>query len=173
MRRVVFGLLGLAACEPEPELPPPLPGHLCASEEQAIELAPPEGSFGDLVDGSDLWCGNPPQGGAPYTPFRVRFVGPEEYEDGVLIDLSAVDNETGETLASTEVALGLVCANVGESANKWVGAEAHMRYDGWPLPELEGRDAHLTVAAVPVVGDVLPVEGEWDVRLVLELPEDP
>jgi hypothetical protein len=162
-------LVGVAACDPASELPPPLPDHLCATEEQVVDLAPPEGDYGDLASGSDLWCGNPPQGGAPYSPFRVRLQGPEAYSDGIIVELTAVDADTDELLADTEVAIQPICANVGESAKWWVGSEAHMRYDGWSLPDLDGRDAVFSVVVNAIHGDVPEVEADFDVTLVLQL----
>jgi hypothetical protein len=164
---IALGLL--AACEPEPELPPPLPSHLCATDEQVIDLAPPEGDYGDLDAGADLWCGNPPQGGAPYTPFRIRLKGPEAYEGGFVVSMTAVDLDTEETLANNEVALQPVCANVGDSAKWWVGSEAHMRYDGFALPDLADREAALTVAVAAIADGVPVVLDTWDVHLVLDL----
>ncbi len=164
---LVIGLLLGACSEPEPE--PVLPSHPCASDVARLDVAPPQGEFGDMVDGEALWCGNPPQGGAPYTPFRVRVAGPEALKDGVHIEMVAVDADAGVELAYTDLTMGLTCANVGDSAGFWVGSEAHMRYYGWGLEELDGRTADVTVRVSPIdeASDVV-IEETWRVDLVLQ-----
>jgi hypothetical protein len=128
-----------AACAEEPTLE-----LACAAPEVEIEIAPPSGDFGDLHDGDDLFCGSPPQGGAPYTPLRFRAVGPEVLGDGVDVRVTAVDVDTEEVLGDTQLTFGVVCANAGDSAGYWTGSEVHLRYDGWELPDLQGRRARVT-----------------------------
>ena len=113
-RRLLLSAL-MTGCEPS-GAGPTIPSHPCASEVVRLDVAPPDGDFGDLADGGALWCGDPPQGGAPYTPFRIRVAGPEALEDGVLVEMTAVALEDGAELAVTELTMGLTCANVGESA---------------------------------------------------------
>lgn len=165
-----ISLLALAAaigCTPD--APPDLdPVHPCDQPGAHLDLAPPGGDFGDLSDGSELWCGNPPQGGAPYTPFRLRFAGPEAFEDGVMLEMRAVDVDSGEELALTTLTMGVTCANVGESEGFWVGSEAHMRYEGWSLDELAGRGAELAVTARAIDDPTLAAESSVEVELVLE-----
>lgn len=158
---------GCGRVEGPPDLPPM---HSCAVEAVSrLDLAPPGGNYGDLVDGGSLWCGNPPQGGAPYTPFRVRFLGPEGLEDGVSLEMVASDLQTGEELAYTALTMGLTCANVGENDGFWVGSEAHMRYPGWSLEELDGRVAEITVTATAQADpSVEVVTHTSEVLLVLE-----
>jgi hypothetical protein len=160
-------LVGLVGCTGEPPTTGFPPGP-CESAVARVEVAPPDGDFGDLADGDALWCGNPPQGGAPYTPFRLRIGGPEGWEDGVEIEMSAVDLASGEDLAWTSLTLGLACANVGESAGMWVGSEAHMRYNGWNLDELEGREAEVTVRATALADPTLWAEQVFDVVLTAQ-----
>ena len=128
-----------AACAEEPGLE-----LACDAPRVEVEVAPPYGDFGDLRDGDDLFCGSPPQGGAPYTPLRFRAVGPEVLGDGVDVRVTAVDADTDEVLGDTQLSFGVVCANAGDSAGYWTGSEVHLRYDGWELPELEGRRARVT-----------------------------
>ncbi|MEZ4235332.1 MAG: hypothetical protein R3F59_04065 [Myxococcota bacterium] len=162
--------LGLmAACAPPPETTTTDPfEHPCATDAGRLDLAPPGGDFGDITPDGPLWCGNPPQGGAPYTPFRVRVRGPEAFKEGVALEMVASDVQTGEELAYTELTLGLTCANVGESAGFWVGSEAHMRYDGWGLDELDGRTAAITVTGTAISDASVEVVAEHEVVLVLE-----
>jgi hypothetical protein len=161
-------LLALAACAAPIEEGPPPPEHPCSQDQGAIDVAPPHGDFGELVDGGTLWCGNPPQGGAPYSPFRLRIQGAEGFEDGVLVEMTAADLADGSELAFTSLTMGLTCANVGESAGMWVGSEAHMRYNGYGLDELDGRSAEITFRATAQADPELWVETVVDVELVLD-----
>lgn len=157
----------LAGC---PQAAPPPPLGPCDFDRAAIEVAPPDGEFGDLTDGAALWCGNPPQGGAPYTPFRVRLTGPQAWQDGIELEMSAIEAETGVELGWTSLTLGLTCANVGESAGAWVGAEAHLRYNGWNLDELEGRSARLSLRATALGDAELDAATAVDVVLSATAP---
>lgn len=164
-RLVPVGFLLSGACAPPPEVPEVGP---CDARHAALEVAPPDGDYGDLVDGADLWCGDPPQGGAPYTPFRLRVAGPEALADGVYVEMTAVDAADGAELAYTDLTMGLTCANVGESAGTWVGGEAHMRYFGYALNDLPGRTAEVTVRVSTLGAEALDLEERWTVQLVEE-----
>jgi hypothetical protein len=141
------GALFSVACEEGPPPPPPGP---CESASAEVDVAPPWGDYGDFVDGVELWCGNPPQGGAPYSPFRFRLLGPEAFADGVELVMTAADPDDGTELGWTSLTMGLTCANVGESAGYWVGSEAHLRYSGWSLDELGGKAASITMEATAI-----------------------
>lgn len=147
------------------QVPDEVPGP-CEVEATGIDVAPPFGTFGELVDGSDLWFGNPPQGGAPYSPFRVRVHGPEAFEDGVTIEMSAVDAADGTELAWTSLTMGLTCANVGENEGYWVGSEAHMRYSGWSIADLVGRTALVTITASGIADPTVSSSATVEVILV-------
>lgn len=164
MRAVWSLALVVVGCAPLPEPPPPP----CAAEEAALELAPPFGAFGELEDGGELWCGDPPQGGAPYSPFRVRIEGPEALADGVSLQMTATDAEDGGVLGSTGLVLGLVCANAGESAGTWVGGEAHLRYEGSALEDLDGRAVDLVVTATSLGAEPVVAEIALRVHLVVD-----
>lgn len=127
-------------------------------------MAPPNGDFGDLVSGGTLWFGNPPQGGAPYSPFRLRILGDVAFGDGVFVEMTAAD-PNGVELAYTSLFLGLACANVGESEGMWVGSEAHMRYDGFSLDALDDRVASLFLRATAVEAPEKMAEYAVDVTL--------
>jgi hypothetical protein len=158
-----------AGCTDEPGPPDLPPMHTCAAAATArVDLAPPGGDYGDIEEGGPLWCGNPPQGGAPYTPFRLRLLGPEGLEDGVTLEMVAADTETGEELAYTTLVMGVTCANVGDSEGFWVGSEAHMRYTGWELDDLDGRTAEITVTATGVADPSVRIVRQHEVLLVLE-----
>jgi hypothetical protein len=155
----------LAACVEEP---PPPPLHPCEQGEAVVEATPARGAWGDLHDGGTLWCGNPPQGGAPYSPFRVRMTGPEAVGEGIELELVAVEEGTGVELAYTALTMGLTCANVGENVGYWVGSEAHMRYTGFGLEELEGRQAELQIRATAISDPSIEAETRVQVELVLD-----
>jgi hypothetical protein len=150
--------------------PPPVENlGPCDHEAASVEVAPPFGDYGELVQGASLWCGDPPQGGAPYSPFRMRVQGPEPFEDGAQIEMTAVDPADGAELAFTSLTMGLTCANVGESEGYWVGSEAHMRYTGWGLDELAERDAEVTITAIALTDPAVRASVTVPVVLVTEL----
>ena len=166
MRSWMLAAVAAAGCAtgPGPELP--RPGACGEGGPPRLEVAPPDGDYGDLVDGASLWCGNPPQGGAPYTPFRLRIAGPDALGDGVWVEMSAVDTADGTELAYTELTMGLTCANVGDNAGSWVGSEAHMRYFGFALEDLPGREAEVTIAVRTLAAEPLELAEAWTVHLV-------
>ncbi|MEQ1565106.1 MAG: hypothetical protein ABMA64_05670 [Myxococcota bacterium] len=165
MRAMVIAAgIGLTGCPPP--MPEEIPGP-CESDRSALDVAPPDGAFGDLGDGDTLWCGNPPQGGAPYTPFRLRVRGPEAWEDGAEVLMTAADAD-GTELGWTQLTLGLTCANVGESAGSWVGSEAHLRYSGWGLDELDGMAATVTLSATALADPSVHVSRAFEVVLDTE-----
>ncbi len=160
-------LLGLLGCvEVPPAITPPL--HPCHADRSEVDATFARGTFGEL-EGGELWCGHPPQGGAPYSPLQIRLRGPEAWSEGMLLEMIAADPEDGSELAYTDLTAGLICANVGDNEGFWVSSEAHMRYDGWSLEELAGRSAELTVRASSMDGGEL-AESSWRVGLVLEQP---
>lgn len=165
MRLLPVLLLAACATGPEPE-PPPL--HPCEQQAREVQATPARGAWGDLHDGGTLWCGNPPQGGAPYSPFRVRMKGPEVVGDGVTLEMLAIEQGTGVELAYTQLTMGLTCANVGENEGWWVGSEAHMRYTGFSLDELGGRLAELVIRAVALADPSVEAEMTVDIELVLD-----
>jgi len=164
VRALVF-MGAVAGCAVDRVPPPTRP---CATDQLDLEVAPPDGDFGDLVGDPDLWCGHPPQGGAPFSPLRVRVTGPDVFADGVDLDMSVVDNQTGEELGHTALALGLTCANVGDSAGTWVGSEAHLRYTGFALDTLGERSGTLTLTVAPRTADTPVVTRSFDVALVVD-----
>jgi len=148
---VVLGLLG---CEASTDGVSP---HPCAAPELALEVAPPDGDYGDLADGGELWAGIPPQGGAPYSPFRVRLEGPDALYDGIDVRVRVAEGDV--VVADDTIPMRLVCANVGENAGRWVGAEVHLIYTGWALDELPGRDVDVEVTVAGSEGLVVTERG--------------
>ncbi len=160
---VWFAALG-TGCEVDEVVPDP-PAHPCHSDVARVEVSPPNGAYNDLEDGASLWFGRPPQGGAPFSPFRIRILGPDAFADGIELEMEVEQATDGAQLAYTTLPLGLTCANVGDSSGYWVSAEAHMRYEGWELDDLEAREGELVVRAWPTAGGDPLVESSWQVSL--------
>ena len=160
--RALLGLGLLGACDGGPDVSP----HPCASPELGLEVAPPGGDYGDLTDGGELWTGIPPQGGAPYSPFRVRLEGPADLFDG--IDVRMAVTEGDEVVADDTIPMRLVCANVGESAGRWVGSEVHLIYTGHSLEDLSGRDVNVTVTVNGGADGELEVSAHGRATLVVD-----
>lgn len=146
--RIRFALVAVACGQEDP--PPFVPA--CAADEIDVEVAPPDGQFGALEPRDPLFCGIPPQGGAPYTPLRFRAVGPESLGEGVAVRVTAVDSTSAAVLGDTALELGVVCANAGESAGYWTAAEVHLRYEGWSTADLDGRQATIELTVEPAAG---------------------
>lgn len=164
---VVVGALVVAACDGGSGTDDtgfsPFP---CATPEVGLEVAPPDGGYGDLSLGGDLWVGLPPQGGAPYTPLRLRVSGPGAFYDGVNVDIDVT--EEGTLLAETSLPMRLVCANVGENAGHWVGAEVHLRWFGLALDELAARNVRVTVSVSADSEPSVVATSEGDVITVID-----
>jgi hypothetical protein len=140
-------MLFVACVEPSPKERPekPEPVDPCLPHDQpTLEIAQEEGAPFGLLDGDPIFYGHPPQGGAPYAPFRMRLSGLADLtEVGAAVLAVAVDTHTGETLGTAELNHRWICANVGDDAGFHVGADVHMRFYGWTLEELVGREADL------------------------------
>jgi hypothetical protein len=102
---------------------------------------------GLLLDGADVPYGQPPQGGAPYTPLEVRFHGVLEPGTRVPITLTAVAPD-GTPLGDITQTVGPLCANTGPHDGWWFGGEIHLRYWERTLEELEGREVEVTAEVV-------------------------
>ncbi|MEN0061455.1 MAG: hypothetical protein AAGA48_04845 [Myxococcota bacterium] len=157
----VFGLV-VACSDGEPPVSP----HPCASDETSLEVAPPDGEYGDLARGGAFAAGIPPQGGAPYSPLRLRVTGPGELFDGIDVDIAVF--EDGALLTETQLPMRLTCANVGDNAGRWVGAEVHLRYFGLELEELDGRDVTVEVTVTAQTAPDLVLTDAGDVTLVVD-----
>ncbi len=148
MLRLV-AVLGLAACVEGTE-------GLCPPSDPArVEMVPSDAGFGGFEDGDPIGVGTPPQGGAPYSPLLARFVGLSQPREGVELTVRGVDVDAEVALGEVDTWLRPICANVGASAGMWVTAEIHVRYFGWDLEELPGRDVLLTLTASDVDGGEL------------------
>ena len=146
----------LAGCEEEAPQPLEDTGSLplteCAVPDAvSLDLAQRDG-FGILVDGAAISYGTPPQGGAPYAPFRLRTAGFEDTRDGLTVDMVATDGDTGALLGEATYVHFVTCANVGDNAGHYVGGELHMRFPGFTLEELEGRPVEVTITVEDVFG---------------------
>ncbi len=111
-----------------------------------MEVVAAEAEFGAFSDGDPLLVAIPPQGGAPFTPLRVRIAGFARPTDGLSLEAVGVDAETGEAFGTLVLGQRFICANVGASAGAWVAPDLHFRYPGWDLPDLYGRSAAFEVS---------------------------
>ena len=148
-------LLLLMACEPTEPDPDLGPCEVGPDEMQTIDLS----HYGDYgaID-AVIYCGTPPQGGAPYAPFGVRIRGINPDELGIELTMTAVDVDTGEEVGSGDYTQQMICSNVGGNEGHWVGAELHMRFYGYELDALHGRAVHMTVDARNQSGDWVQTE---------------
>ena len=112
----------------------------------SVEIAPAEIDFGAFEAGAPLYVGHPPQGGALYSPFHARVEGLADLDLGTRILLTGTDPANDTVIAETEYEQRLVCANVGESAGQWLGADLHLRFGDWTVEALAGRPMTLTLA---------------------------
>lgn len=142
-------LLVLAGCEAGG-------GYPCAHEgEPGLDVVPSGLAFDAFTDGDPLPYGDPPQGGAPYAPLRVRVSGLTDLDEGAHFDVIATDLDDDAALGEVSLDTRLVCANVGDSAGTWTGADLHLRFPGWSLDDLEGRSAEVRVSAADTSGDAV------------------
>ena len=118
-----------------------------------LELAPSDLDFGDFEDGDPLLYGTPPQGGAPYSPFKARASGIEDLDQTSVVNLHAVDVDDGTELGDISYDVRFVCANVGDAAGSWVGSDLHLRFQGWSLEDLAGRSTEVTMTVTTANGD--------------------
>jgi hypothetical protein len=139
----------LLACAPDPVEQTPCeevgaPG---------LDLAPSDLDFGAFDDGDSLLYGTPPQGGAPYSPFKARASGIDGLDETTVVNLHAVDLDDGSELGDISYDVRFVCANVGDAAGSWVGSDLHLRFEGWSLEDLAGRSAEITMTVTAQSGD--------------------
>lgn len=138
----------LAGCASAPPLAP------CEQETEAgLDLVPSPLEFGTFTDGGDVEYGNPPQGGAPYSPFRARAGGFSTLDEGAVVDMWGTDLDDGSNLGEVTYEIRFVCANVGESAGQWLASDLHFRYFGWALEDLAGRTAEISVRVSDLDGN--------------------
>lgn len=140
MRRFAAAWLGVAACG-QPAVAPP-----CQEpSDPTVDLVPADVAWGEFTDGDDVLYGNPPQGGAPYAPFRVRIGGVPGLDEAAAVSVRAIDVADGASLGEVDYDLRFTCANVGDSAGIWMAPDVHARFFGWSLDDLAGRDATIEV----------------------------
>ena len=154
MNRTLLALaLVLSACAVEPEPKPEPEGcELAKGEDPTLEVSH-YSTFDNL--GPTLYCGIPPQGGAPYAPFGVRFRGVTPEDNGaVVVSISAADPLSGELLGDDDFFERFLCSNVGESEGYWVAAEFHLRFYDYSLDDLHGREVAVHFVAEGVDGTI-------------------
>jgi len=152
MNRVLLAALSavlLVGCDEEP----PDFRTACEQGEKLSEFALGDGHYGATLEGADIDCGIPPQGGAPYTPYQLRIGGLDQDSEGLTVRMESVDIHTGEALGEIEYVQRFICSNVGESEGYLVTSELHMRYPGYTLEELDGRETEVTLEATNADGD--------------------
>ncbi|NCG18873.1 MAG: hypothetical protein GWP91_07670 [Rhodobacterales bacterium] len=152
MRRIIALLLLTTACAVEET--PPDPGL------EDCDTAPSEGPSMDVSHFSTyqlapttVYCGIPPQGGAPYAPFGVRTRGISRDPEGLLIDLTAHHTTSGDLLGEASYTQRMICGNVGESAGFWVGSELHMRFYDYDIETLHGSEVEINITVSNQGGD--------------------
>jgi hypothetical protein len=146
MRRVFAILPILYACGDAPDDTGDAPESCEATSNPLLEIAQ-YGPYGELVDGSALLFGNPPQGGAPYAPFSLRISGMDQGDLGMGIEMEAIDSDTQELLGTGSYTQRFLCSNTGDNDGTFVGADLHMRFFGWALEDLDGRAAQVVITA--------------------------
>ena len=100
------------------------------------------GTFAEL--GDIAYCAIPPQGGAPYAPFGVRVKGLVPMDNNAAhTTITATDSATDEEVGLTDFWDAYLCANAGESAGYWIKNEFHLRFFGYTLEELHGRQVDI------------------------------
>lgn len=156
MRATLTALAAVCVgCQPAPTedtglLLPPCEGE----QTRSLQVAVYEGDYGEHTTGDPVMCGHPPQGGAPYAPFRLRITGLDGAA-GLFVDMVATDTDTGAVLGSGSFEQRFTCANVGDDAGAYVGAELHMRFDGYDLEQLPGHEAEVEITVEDAEGQVL------------------
>ncbi len=142
--------LALACVTPEPVDSGEAPTG-CEGGSPELELAQPDTDYG-LEDGAEVWSGIPPQGGAPYSPFRIRVRGVSGLETEAVVSISIEDTLDGADLASVVQTHGFLCSNTGTSNGWWVASEVHSRFTGFELEAIAGRTALVTASVTGASG---------------------
>lgn len=146
-----WALLGLAgACtDGGPPGDGPDPTDPCAhTGAAALELGQRLSTEGVATDGGDVGYGQPPQGGAPFTPYEIRLkadLGEAELPLRMNAWGEAHERGTGELLGDVEQPSAFFCSNTGVHEGWLYGGEVHVRFWGWALEDLEGKDVDITV----------------------------
>lgn len=145
MTRHLGLLIALTACADPTDTGDPPVGSCDAGNQPELQVSH-YGTYDAL--GDTVYCGIPPQGGAPYAPFgvRVRGLSPED-NGGMHVVITATDVATSEVVGESEFWERFLCSNVGESEGWWVAAEFHLRFYGYTLEELHGRQIDLRFLA--------------------------
>lgn len=153
MHRLVIAILCLAACDEEPPDPPPKGDQVCEdAADPALEVSH-YGTFEAL--GDVVYCGIPPQGGAPYAPFGLRVRGVHADPTGAIpVNITVVDTQTDEVLSDADFFQRFLCANAGESDGWLVGSEFHPRFFDNTVDDLHERQVEITFRADGVDGAV-------------------
>lgn len=65
---------------------------LCAQiAAPTLDVVPADVAWGGFVDGDAVLYGDPPQGGPPYAPFKVRIDGLTRLDEGANVSVAATD----------------------------------------------------------------------------------
>ena len=124
----------------------------------SLEVAQGALEFGAVIDGVDIVYGRPPQGGAPYAPFRLRMAGMAYEDDAIEVVMLATEVGTDVELGTGSFDQRFICSNVGESEGYLVGSELHMRFPGWSLDDLRDRSANVVVTVTDALGTEMTFE---------------
>lgn len=95
-----------------------------------------------------VYCGIPPQGGAPYAPFGIRVHGIDPFEGNAMtVTITATDTTTDEVVGTGEFTNLFLCSNIGENEGWWLLNEVHLRFAGHTTDDLHGRTVAFEFAA--------------------------
>lgn len=150
--RYLATLLVATGCEPSPPPPPPPLETICHPEPgdlPDVEMTHYGTGQGEL---DIVYCGIPPQGGAPYAPFSARFRNLDPLDTAIVVDMEAWDVDSGELLGAVTLYQNVICSNVGTNEGWWVGSELHHRFLGFTTEELHGRTITLDIVATTADG---------------------
>ena len=131
----------------------PEPTAECGPEGVAqLEVAQGETGFGDLHDGVSVVYGQPPQGGSPYAPFRLRMSGLAYEAETIAVELLATQAGGDVVLGTGAFDQRFICSNVGENSGFLMGSELHMRFPGYSLSDLDGQAVDALVTVTDALG---------------------
>jgi hypothetical protein len=164
----------LAACGAGPVDPPP---EDCVWADTPAVQVGADVAVAPVGADDEIGYGNPPQGGAPYSPFQVRVHASWDPEGDLprwQVHGSATDRATGEEIATGDQPSSFFCSNTGPHMGWLYGGELHLRFWDQALADLAGRTVDLAFTVTLADGSVLSATGGGTLAWTLGLiPDDP